>query len=59
MSCSFSTLRRAAGSHVRIVPFRAGSECYLSGKVRDLDGHIRHTGRSVSRGTFGLCGGPA
>lgn len=59
MSCSFWKPGCPAGWRVKIVPFRAGSACCLSGKVRDLAGHIRHTGRSVSRGIFGLCGDPA
>lgn len=47
------------GKHVMIGPFQEGSGCYLSEKVIDLVGHILHTGRSASHGTFGLCDGPA
>lgn len=48
-----------AGGRVTIIPFQGGSACCLSGKVRGSVGHILHTGRSVSRGIFGLCGGRA
>lgn len=57
--CSLWEFGCAVKLHMRVVPFQVGSVCYLSEKVRDLVGHTRHTGQSASRGTSGLCGGPA
>lgn len=59
MSCSFLNVKCVVGWDSIIgVPSQVDSGCYLWGKVRGLVGHTRHTSRSVSHGTFGLCDGP-